>query len=455
MDYDSLHEAAIAAMGGQDVRRLEYTGAGWDACLGQPWNINEGWARWELRDYHRAFDYDAGLSFHTAMRRPGLDSGRLGGCGAQPDADFSGQQSRVDGDSSWEQRLQVWLTPAGFLHLAHRHSPQVAREDGGWVAVFDVPVEQVTYTVRGIFDEAFLLRRIETWIDDTVFGDMLVEAEFSGYRDFDGLLFPESLVQRQGGFATLDLTIENVLFNDRAEIEPPPRPAGGGGGGAQASASSYTLIDDGVYVMTGSYQGVVVEFADFSVIIDGFQNDARTLEIIELTEELIPDKPIRYAVITHAHFDHAAGLRELIARGTTLLTHETNAAFFEQALSAPRTLNTNAIDTSAMPVLIEGVSDHHVIDDGRGQVVELHKLNGSLHADDVLIAHLPGPKAVVESDLLQPWILPIFGGAGHPYLEFLAAELDRLDLDYEQFVPVHGLAPEPTMPRSALLEAVQ
>lgn len=254
------------------------------------------------------------------MRRPGLDPQRLGGCGAQPDAEFSTQRSRVDRNSNWADQLHVWLTPPGFVELASRHSPRVARTDEGWSLDFDVPTQAVTYVFRGSFDQDFRLRRIETWTDDTVFGNMLVEAEFSDYREFDGVTFPVTLVQKQGGFGTLTLTIDDVRVNEQAMLEVPPVPAqggGGGGGGGPAGSVPYVLIGEGVYVITGPYQGVVV-----------------------------------------------------------------------------------------------------------------------------------------ESDLLQPWILPMFGGAGHPYLQFLASELERLDLDYEHFVPIHGLAPEPTMPKSALLEAV-
>src|SRR5690606_21204086 len=51
MTADRLRGSAVAAMGGVHVARIELTGAGWDACLGQAWNVNDGWARWELRDY--------------------------------------------------------------------------------------------------------------------------------------------------------------------------------------------------------------------------------------------------------------------------------------------------------------------------------------------------------------------------------------------------------------------
>src|SRR5690606_3093256 len=111
----------------------------------------------------------------------------------------------------------------------------------------------------------------------------------------------------------------------------PPR-MGGGGAPAASSEPPYVELGDGVFVMLGAYQGVAVEFDEFVVVIDGLQNDDRSRELIRLTHEAIPSKPIRYVVVTHSHFDHASGLRDFIAEGAIVLTHEANVEFFERAL---------------------------------------------------------------------------------------------------------------------------
>src|SRR5690606_20096312 len=165
------------------------------------------------------------------------------------------------------------------------------------------------------------------------------------------------------------------------------------------------------------------------------------------------------SVVPHAHFDHHSGMGDFIAEGAIVLTHEANVEFFERALAAPRTLAADrTLNRPGGPVTVEGVAGRRVIADGSGQVVELLALEGSMHADDMLVAYLPRVKAIVESDLLQPWINPIFGGgrdAPHPYLVHLYESLERLGVDYEQFVPIHRPPEPPTMPKSALVEAVR
>src|SRR5688572_6472849 len=182
------------------------------------------------------------------------------------------------------------------------------------------------------------------------------------------------------------------------------------------------------------------------------QNEARTRAVIEETKKAIPGKPIRYVVVTHSHNDHINGLRDFVAEGSTILTHEINVKFLERALSTPRTMVLGAPPKGTPKV--QGVGDRYVLQDGK-QVIELHRIKGHVHADDMLVAYIPGAKTIVESDLVQPWINPQFaGGPGpNPYLVHLANELDRLKLNYETFVSIHRPTPPPTVTRAAFLAA--
>ena len=65
-------------------------------------------------------------------------------------------------------------------------------------------------------------------------------------------------------------------------------------------------------------------FRDYIVVIEGPQSEARASAIIAEAKRLIPNKPIRYVVNTHHHFDHASGLRTFVAEGATIVTHQIN-----------------------------------------------------------------------------------------------------------------------------------
>jgi hypothetical protein len=43
------------------------------------------------------------------------------------------------------------------------------------------------------------VEKVQTWINNPVLGDTLVETTFSDYRDFSGVQFPGHIVRQQGG----------------------------------------------------------------------------------------------------------------------------------------------------------------------------------------------------------------------------------------------------------------
>ncbi len=74
------------------------------------------------------------------------------------------------------------------------------------------------------------------------------------------------------------------------------------------------------------------------MMLEAGQSEARALAYIAEAKKLIPNKPIRYVMNTHAHSDHTGGLPALVAEGATIVTQKNNETFFERALNTPRTL---------------------------------------------------------------------------------------------------------------------
>ena len=64
--------------------------------------------------------------------------------------------------------------------------------------------------LEGMLNEKNLVEHIETWLSHPMIGDMVYEADFSGYRDFGGVRFPTRIVHRSAGYPVLDVTITDV-----------------------------------------------------------------------------------------------------------------------------------------------------------------------------------------------------------------------------------------------------
>jgi glyoxylase-like metal-dependent hydrolase (beta-lactamase superfamily II) len=192
---------------------------------------------------------------------------------------------------------------------------------------------------------------------------------YSDYKDFAGVKFPTKIVQRQGGHPILDLAITDVKPNGAVTIQP-PQPQGQAQAPAAAASVPTEKLGDGVYLILGGYAAIAVDFKDHIVVIEGPQSEARASAIIAKAKELIPNKPIRYVVNTHAHFDHSSGLRAFMAEGATVITHQVNKSFIEKVGSLPHTLNPDKLAQSKRKASVDGVGDKKVLTDGN-HVIEL------------------------------------------------------------------------------------
>ena len=79
-------------------------------------------------------------------------------------------------------------------------------------------------------------------------------------------------------------------------------------------------------------------------------DDARTNAVIAEVKRVIPNKPIRYLLNTHHHWDHSGGTRAYAAEGAIIVTHEGNEDFYEDVVLAPqaRTLSPTGCRSSRL-----------------------------------------------------------------------------------------------------------
>jgi glyoxylase-like metal-dependent hydrolase (beta-lactamase superfamily II) len=196
---------------------------------------------------------------------------------------------------------------------------------------------------------------------------------------------------------------------------------------------------DGVYRITGGYVALAVEFKDHIVVLEGGQSEARGLAVIAEARKAIPNKPIRYVVNTHAHFDHASGLAPFAAEGITIITHENNKSFLEKLLGGPRTLVGDALAKANRKPKVESAGDRRVLRDDT-HTIELHYIKDLAHSDGMLVAYLPKEKLLFTGD----FNIPATGQPPAPAIATLVQNVERLKLDFEGHVLVH--APNPDRP---------
>jgi glyoxylase-like metal-dependent hydrolase (beta-lactamase superfamily II) len=179
----------------------------------------------------------------------------------------------------------------------------------------------------------------------------------------------------------------------------------------------------------------------------------RADQIIGEAKRLVPGKPIKYVINTHAHFDHSQGLRDFVAQGATIITNQGNKGYFEKALATPHTLvPDNLQKKNPKPkIKVEYVGDIKKITDGEHEI-DLYKVMNSTHNSAMLMAYLPKQKILIEADEFN--VLNPIPTAPVPmpnqYQVNLLANIERLKLDVDRIIPIH--LPNPATRKVSLQE---
>jgi glyoxylase-like metal-dependent hydrolase (beta-lactamase superfamily II) len=434
-DARSVVAAASKAMGADQLKTIQYSGPGTEYSFGQAYNPGSPWPAWKNKSYTRTIDFDApALRIERVADAP--EPGRKGG-GLQPGAM---QQLVVNANTPWAAQLPIWITPYGFLRQAAANTPTMTSQTVGGkkytVVTFIAPNKA---KVNGYIDSDNMVAKVETWMDTPVLGDTLYEAVYSNYKDFGGVKVPTRIVEQQGDYPTLEMTVADAKINAPANIAPPQRGGGApGGGGAPPAGTSSQKLADGVFLILPGYAALAVDMKDGIVVIEGPQSDARGEAIIAEVKKDIPNKAIRYVVNTHGHFDHSSGLRPFVAEGATIMTHQVNKGYFEKIFARPHTLNPDRLAQNKAKVNVETVGDKKVLTDGT-HTIELYRTQGTNHNEGLLFAYLPKEKILVEADSFNPPAQADAPPAATPSPANvnLLDNISRLKLDVETIVPIH------------------
>jgi len=491
VDPRPVLQASLKAMGGENLKSIQYTGAGWFSRIGQTYGLAEDWPKYEVSSYTRVVDYEAKWSREDYTRRQG-NYPLLGGT-PMPETKVT---TILNGDYAWDVRddmpvpvtrpyldgvpyadlrqLEVVLTPHGFLKAALAATnataitlPIVGASDFG-LSQFGRKVTIVSFTmgkykVNGTINDQNLVELVDTWFPNPIYGDMDYEMRYTQYKDFDGVKFPGLVHVHQGdprlnpAHNYYELNVSSVKRNVPVTTIPVPDAI------KRATAPPVKVesqkLADGVWLLAGgTHHSMLVEFRDFVAVVEAPVNEERSLAVMADVNRLAPNKPIRYVVNTHHHFDHLGGLRTYLSQGTTIVTHESNKEYYLDILFHPTawTLKPDRMSIfspmymiSRRPAPIDTVGNKYVVSDGVRMLEILHLQDMAYelgdpsyrqgnHSTDMLIAYLPKEKILLNADLYSP---PAQGAAPAPPtpgMRTLYQNMLKLKLDVAQHVPIHG-----------------
>ena len=392
-DAKTVISGATKALGADNLKTVEFSGSGFDYAIGQAPNPNLPWPKFIDKTYSRVVDLDAPASRMQRIRTQ-FENPPHGG-GQQPIIGEQKQEQVVAAGSPQAGALRdelMMTLPYSFLRSAAAASDASVKSQtmGGKKYTVLSFTGSNKAAVRGYLNSDNLVERVETKIDNNVLGDMPFETAFSDYKDFGGVKFPTHIVQKQGGFPVLDLTITDVKPNAPVSIP-----------NACQRPRSASKLGDGVYLILGGYAALAVDFKDYIVIVEGGQSDQRSEAVMAEAKKLIPNKPIKYVINTHQHFDHSGGLRAYVAEGAIVVTQQLNKPYYEKIWANPHTIAPDKLSQNPRKAKFETVVDKKIMTDGN-QVIELYHQQDFGHNDGMLLVYLPKEKVLLEADGFNP-----------------------------------------------------
>ncbi|MFL2546614.1 MAG: MBL fold metallo-hydrolase [Candidatus Rariloculaceae bacterium] len=491
VDPMPLLEAASEEIGERNFQCVTFSGTGYSGAVGQTYEnaVNIDWTRYEMANYTRTINWKTGTSKETFDRNLGLNPASwkygLGWMGGTPTQRETRQTFIVNGDVAWAidgdrqpvaataedaelWQLDIWLNPPGFLKAARmpgadpkafwRWEQIEMGRDGNVVNLTKMHVVSITmlgkYRVDATINTQNQIQRIHVMVNEPALGDFNIEQESTNQQQFGDVKWPTNWHSHQGWddnwqFAS-DSTGHNAyggIFADvqpnvcpdpvpvPENLQPSPRP--------DPEIVNVVRMADGVYLLGGGpANSYMVEFEDWVAVFEAPINEKRSLAVIEEVVKLAPNKPIRWLINTHVHFDHIGGLRTYLHIGSTIITHRKNIDMLNRDVLIYRTQEVEPDITSLWPPteLAEGynyeaINENFVITDNE-RILRVYYVQPLGHATGMLMAYLPEEKIAFQADLFNTHEPP--PAEPTAAMQSFFNQIQRMSLDVETIAPSHG-----------------
>jgi glyoxylase-like metal-dependent hydrolase (beta-lactamase superfamily II) len=496
--------AAAKEIGEANLRCVTFSGTGYSGPVGQTFEnaSNIDWPRSEIANYTRTINWETGTSKETFDRKPGNNPAAwkygLGWVGGTPTQRNVRQTHIVNGEYAWHMdgdgppvrvppelaeiyQLDIWLTPHGFLKAARKPGAnpkavwrweQIEKgRDGNVVAPEKVHVVGITmlgkYRVDATINSQNVITRIKTTVNDPTLGDFNIEHESTNFIQAGTSKWPIAWHSHQGWDDNWRFYSESTGHNAYGGKFPTVQANACDDPVAVPAAVKQAPVQDpgrvdvekmatGVYLLGGGpANSYMVEFRDFVAVFEAPLNEERSLAVIEAVAKLAPNKPIRWLITSHPHFDHIGGIRTYNHIGATVLTHFINLPFLNRDVLTykARTVKPDILSLWPPTEVAEGynyeaIQENFVITDN-SRILRVYYVQPLRHVAGMLMAYLPAERIAFEADLFDTHEPPRI--AQLPAMQSFLNQVQRMKLDVATVAPVHGKP----VPWSTFMEAMK
>ena len=448
-------EDVAEALGGmravQNAETVVIEGRGTNFRLGQNQDPDAPLPEYEISEFTREFDLANGRWRQEQLRTSNFFTGNplfnqrqiiaVDGDVAF-DVSENGTARRASSQVARDRQAELYHYPVGLIQAATAEGATLSNllQENGQDVVDIITAEGDLFTLFVDSETHFPSKIVSTSYDSNL-GDVAVETAFDAYAESGGLggfqarlTLPRRIRWSVDRFQTAEIIASNTSINGELGDLVAPQEVRSAEAPMLSASVTVEEVTSGVWYLAGqSHHSVLVELAEYLVLIEAPQHDVRTLAVIDTARELRPDKPLRYVINTHHHFDHSGGIRAAVSEGVIVITHELNRPFIEDIVARQHTITPDALARNPQPLVIETVPgrDRYVLDDG-GRSVEIYPILDDLHSESFLMVYLPGDRLLVEADAFVP------GASAAPFAANLLKNIEARELRVDRVLALHG-----------------
>ena len=286
-----------------------------------------------------------------------------------------------------------------------------------------------------------LLSKYELMYPDAITGDDAAEIIYDGFTTVNGVKVPTGWTWKQAGQVVGKFKYK-VQVNPKLDDSTFAMDATGyqkaPANNAAARQVGVQKLAEGVHLVEnlggGNYNVMAVEFPDYIAVVEAPVDVPTSEQAIAQIKKAIPNKPIKYVVVTHFHSDHSGGLRAFAAEGATVITTPGNKNLMTAIFSSKR---PDAFARSGRKPSIQYVQNGRHTLRGGDQVLELYEI-GSPHAKEMMVAYLPSQRVLFQGDLFFASYENAPFGAPQQVTQDFYSKLKGLNLAVDKLAGVHG-----------------
>lgn len=444
-----LIQEAADAMGGaaaiQAAKTLVIEGEGIAGNIGQNVLPDDPLQNWDVTEYKRSIDLAGGRYTQQMVRTantfpfaPGSVQRQFQGLDGDVAYNVGGPQnaaSRQSAMTASDRRIEALHHPLAIM--------QAALDPAAKVANFRVAgLQQMVDVTTAKGDTVTLVVDIGTHLPIGVrskaynfnLGDVAIESTFGDYQAAGALKLPKRYTLKQDKDTVLDLNVS--ANNVDADVGDLAAPAEVAAAEVPPMMPVYDIkpqqVAKGIWMLPGSHNSVVFEFADHLTLFEVPLNESRAQAVIAAAKALVPAKPLTTVIVSHHHFDHTGGLRAAVAEGLTIIADRSMEGFIDTMVERPHTIVQDALAKAPKAAKIDAVEDQKMLKDDSMEI-RLYHVNDLAHAGTMLMAFVPSEGLLINADLYGP------GFAIFPAWETMLKNIADRGIKVEKHLPTHGV----------------